>query len=175
MCYIFQAHLHHGPPPNSDQNPAVTHAPLVLAIIIPKSFFFPSPVCALQIRTATVPFPHDALPLQLLRTARLDGFGIASSKTATALIPFPLHLFYLNLSEQFAFSFHCSALANTIPLLRNHGLLLFLLLLCSLFPVLLLRWVDTGVRPNDGVRGPRPPVVGRTGLGLLGLHRRVRG
>src|SRR3954466_592358 len=40
MCYIFQAHLHHGPPPNSDQNPAVTHAPLVLAIIIPKPFFF---------------------------------------------------------------------------------------------------------------------------------------
>src|SRR3954466_4029742 len=99
MCCIFQAHLHHGPPPNSDQNPAVTHAPLVLAIIIPKPFlFFPSPVCALQSRTATVHSHHDALPSQLLRTARLDGFGIASSKTAIALTPFPLHLFYLNLS-----------------------------------------------------------------------------
>src|SRR3954465_8813606 len=90
--------------------------------------FFSSPVCASQSRTATVPSHHDALPSQLLRAARLDGFGIASSKTAIALTPFSLHLFYLNLPEPLAFSFHRSALANAIPLLCTHGCLLFRLL-----------------------------------------------
>src|SRR4051812_44990360 len=90
---------------NSDQNPAVTHAPLVLAIIIPKPFlflfYFSRRYAHLQSRTAIVHSHHDALPSQLLRTARLDGFDIVSLKTATALTLLPLHFFYLNLSEQF--------------------------------------------------------------------------
>ena len=54
------------------QNLAITHAPLVLAIIIPKPLCFPSSGYVLQSRTATVPFHHGALPPRLLRASRFD-------------------------------------------------------------------------------------------------------
>src|SRR3954469_9971872 len=90
----------------------------------------------------------------------LTVFGTASSKTATALNHLPLYPLYLTSSEQFASSSSCSALAIETPLLCNHGLLLFLPLFGSLLPILLLPGADAGVRPDSGVRGPRPTVVG---------------
>ena len=92
--------------------------PLVLAIIIPKPLCFSSSGYALQDRTATVPFHHDALPSQLLRIARFDSFGTAPSETATALNQLPLYPLYLTTSEQFASSSSCStfAIENSPPL-----------------------------------------------------------